>query len=412
MEQGNDSLLAEAQVILELFLGAQEAGSLFACLLPEDFSYPPYRAIYQKAYQAYQGQGTYDCAQLLEEPGAVAALSQASSLALPGVAVLPFARRLHAWGQGRRLQKALAPLLTLPAAEVPAALARLVQEASGEQEGLAMPSALPKQRQQQIKSLLTDWQQGVRTNLSSGFAQVDALCGGLRRGHVSVWGARPGVGKTSLLLQVLLANAARGEKTLFFSLEMSGPELWERLLANICRLPYALLQKGKLPKAALALCQKTLASLTAGEEIFLCDDKATAPSQAAACRQQQPGLAVVDYLQLVPALAPAANRNEALTALMAYYKQTARQEGCHIALISQLNRGEGEGLAYSRLKDSGSIEEGSDYVFLLQQAGAKSRGLLPVELALVKNKFGPLGQCCLWFDGAYQRFQEEKASLL
>lgn len=409
MEDGSESLFAEAQIILELFLGTQEAATLFGSLLPEDFSYPPYRAVYQKAYQAYQDQGFYNSAQLLELPAAVAALQQASSQALPGAEVQPFVRRLQAWGQGRRLKPALRQLLRLPAAEIPGALLRLAQETANLRNTATGADALANQRQQQLTSLLAALEEGqVTPSVTSGFAQVDALCGGLRRGHVSVWGARPGLGKTSLLLQVLLANAACGEATLFFSLEMSGQELWERLLANVCQLPYSLLQKGPLPKAAAALCRQTLASLCGGQALFLCDDRPTATAQAAACRQWQPALAVVDYLQLVPALAPAANRNEALAALMAYYKQTARQVGCHIALVSQMNRGEaGEPLAAKRLKDSGSIEEGGDYIFLLQKAGASCQGLLPQELLLVKNKFGPVGKRLLWFDGVYQRFYEE-----
>lgn len=93
--------------------------------------------------------------------------------------------------------------------------------------------------------------------VSSGFADLDRLIGGYRRGNLVILAGRPGMGKTTLATATALNVAGRGLAVLFLSLDMPGMELAARMLTDIAygpslAVPYeSLLNQARLDPAAL-----------------------------------------------------------------------------------------------------------------------------------------------------------------
>ena len=86
---------------------------------------------------------------------------------------------------------------------------------------------------------------------------------------------------------------------------------------------------------------------------------------------------------------------------------------CHIALLSQFNRGvSNQATSMFGLKESSSIEDGSDYIILLSRPAVDNPERPPeeTEIKLAKNKFGRPGVGQLYFDGKYQRFCDVETS--
>ncbi|MEG1997208.1 MAG: DnaB-like helicase C-terminal domain-containing protein [Clostridiales bacterium] len=368
MIDSEEMTFAEKQVIGAILLGAKEPELLFTLLAPNDFFYQGHKVIFGAAKRDYETQGQYDYTKLMGLPEALTAFQDAEYFIHPGESRL-FAQRIKACSRERRVKEQLTELMQADAdtllVEMQAILDREVCQGSGNYGSLS---------DQQMEQVLGEMEGSVQIKLvKTGMTTLDFITGGLRQGNISTWGAKPSTGKTALLLNILLHNAKQGKKTAFFSLEMSAAQLWERLLANACNLDYGDINHRSLAEAQKREYRNQMIELAKGGNIFLFDDVFTLEEQANVLYEIKPDFVVVDYLQLVQTVQKRHNRNEELGYIISRYKQLARKLNCHISLLSQFNRSgtavREEGLSMFQFKDSGSIEDGSDYVFLLSHHG-------------------------------------------
>jgi len=270
---------------------------------------------------------------------------------------------------------------------------------------------------------------GVRT----GLAGIDkALGGGLRSGHVMVLAGRPSMGKTALAMSIaeFIAgeNALNGkpEHVLVFSLEMSGGELTERLLASQARVNtrnpagFTLIQQANLMNAAGSVAGYRM---IIEEKLPLTIASIRATARRAA-QKDQVSLIVIDYLQLI-ASEPGAretDRRVQVDGMSRGIKLLAKELKVPVILISQLNREFEKDKArrprLSDLRESGSIEQDADEVMILyEKEDAKTTKEKEQELEtgqsillrVCKNRSGP-SDCDipLIFHKSYTRYEDPK----
>ncbi len=172
---------------------------------------------------------------------------------------------------------------------------------------------------------------GGRTGLTSGFIDVDEMTAGFQPGNFVIIAARPGMGKTSLALNMAAsAAAAESEPIVFFSLEMSNDELVQRLICAEAKLSMHDLRRGHIKDHQWDKISDAMGVLNE-LPIFLDDTGALSASEIRSrCRRLKSthGLSAVfvDYLQLLSpkALVQNSNRNEELSEICRTLKVTAK----------------------------------------------------------------------------------------
>jgi replicative DNA helicase len=248
--------------------------------------------------------------------------------------------------------------------------------------------------------------------LRIGLADFDELTCGLESGDLVVIAARPGMGKTALLVSIAsLVSQTTGAAV--FSAEMPSSQLMRRCIALQAEIPQGLLRRpekltnddwSKINKAAGTIAQRKLWVDDTGSPSLSHIRSETIALKARASL----GLVLVDYVQLVRA--PGANRYEQLRDVAYGLKALAKELAVPIIVLAQLNRGvearEHKRPSISDLRDSGAIEEAADIVGLLYSEGYYDREFsMPyvLECQIAKNRNGERGQCLWHFDGAYSR---------
>ena len=263
---------------------------------------------------------------------------------------------------------------------------------------------------------------GVR----SGFLELDALTGGFRPQSLTIVGARTGVGKSALLLD-LARHAARDQQlgVAHFSNELSTDEILTRLLARDARVPAPRLAPGHHDQEAedrIILAAGRIAE----DAITIFDEaSATVPEIRAHCRrlqvQDRLDLVLIDYLQLLRgATAGRESRAYELAEITRALKELARDLRVPVIAAAQLNRDvEARPSRIPRLSDlreSGAIEQDADLVLLLHRSEPPSHeegGGLPgeratdrIQLYVAKNRHGPRGAVPLRFDDRLVSFHD------
>lgn len=243
------------------------------------------------------------------------------------------------------------------------------------------------------------------------------LNGGFRPGRVYVLAARPSIGKTALA-QALGLKFARSSfgSVLFLSQEMPDGELADRILAGLGRIDYGHIETGKLADEEWSRLSEAVEE--AGRLDFFIDDQPELTiSQIRAKARSVRGLRllVVDYLQLTASAETGGrgltNRNAEIEQVSRGLKSLAKELGCAVLLLSQLNREvekrPGKRPMMADLRDSGAIEQDADVVMMmwpLQSSAVEGCTMLGIEVA--KNRGGSKGDFPLCFWGRHMRFGE------
>lgn len=207
--------------------------------------------------------------------------------------------------------------------------------------------------------------------LPTGFVDLDRVLGGLAPSDLIVIGARPGMGKTALALNVARKAATSGTPVGFFSLEMSSNQLFYRLVADRAGIEQNRISRGRTDDA------ESERVMEAGRGIrqlpIHIDDSAGLSIEQVRSRarrmqrQRRCGLFVVDHMQLV--YAKAENRTQEITRISCGLKALAKELDVPVLALCQLNRAvesrEDKRPTLADLRESGSIEQDADAVMLL-----------------------------------------------
>ena len=265
-------------------------------------------------------------------------------------------------------------------------------------------------------------QEGGTRGVPTGFADLDNYLAGLQKSDLIVLAARPGLGKTSLALDIARNVAINAKVPVgLFSLEMSQEQLIDRLIASQADVDLWRIRTGNLSSKGedndFMRIQNALGTLSEAP-IFI--DDAPSPTiiqmRAMARRLQAEhglGLIVVDYLQLIQPRTMSDNVVQQITEISRALKALARELHVPVLALSQLSRAVEQRSPQiprlSDLRDSGSIEQDSDVVLFIYRDvrdNEDSDKRNQAEVHIAKHRNGPLGKVPLYFDEKRVSFRD------
>ena len=238
--------------------------------------------------------------------------------------------------------------------------------------------------------------------LSTGLPDVDSAISGLNNSDLILLAARPGMGKTSFALNVLLqVGKFSGKTAVFFSLEMSREQLAMRLISNEAFVDNKKLVTGRLTDEDWD--KVALAAAALGRAKILIDDNpslSVADMNAKCRRVEDLGLVVIDYLQLMQSAGGKQrysneNRQQVVSDISRALKIMAKELNVPVVCLSQLSRGpesrQDKRPMLSDLRESGAIEQDADIVMFLYRDdyyNEDSENHNLAECIIAKNRHG------------------------
>lgn len=250
----------------------------------------------------------------------------------------------------------------------------------------------------------------------TGFADLDNKLAGMQESNLLILAARPGQGKTALVLNISQYLAVDQKQAVgIFSLEMSKEELVDRLLVSQANVDAWKLKTGRLTDDDFTSLSEAMGALadaplyvddTPGLNILELRTKARRLQI-----EKKAKLFIVDYLQLVDAGKKFESRVQEVSFVSQSLKNLARELKVPVLAVSQLSRAvESRGTKVPQLADlreSGAIEQDADVVMFLYrddtEAIAPTTQIL-TKLLIAKHRNGPIGEIDLLFRGDRIRF--------
>lgn len=249
---------------------------------------------------------------------------------------------------------------------------------------------------------------GMR-GVGTGFKQLDSMLAGMQDSNLLVLAARPGVGKTSFLLNIArYVSVDLKLPTCYFSLEMSKEELVDRLLVRQGLIDAWKLKTGQLSDDDFASLSEAMGVLA--EAPFYIDETpgltVTELRTKARRLQVDKGIKfiIVDYLQLMHGISRE-NRVQEVSEISQGLKNLARELRIPVLAAAQLNRqmeSRGGRPKLSDLRESGSIEQDADVVMFLYREDEEVKEM--ITCAIEKHRNGPTGQFNLYWNGKQVSF--------
>jgi replicative DNA helicase len=267
----------------------------------------------------------------------------------------------------------------------------------------------------------------VSLGISTGFEVLDQKSGGLKAGEMFVVAARPSMGKTSFMMNIVENICLdQGKPCMVFSCEMSSAQLVQRLLFARAKFAASKLTRGYTPiKQELERVRNASVQIV-NSKLFIDDTAGISINELRAKarrkkRDEDIQFIAIDYLQLLKSRTKQAenSREREIAEISGGIKALAKELNIPILILAQLNRGPegrtGKSLGIPRMSDlreSGAIEQDADLVGLLYRSkyyaeNDEDRAALEgkAELVLAKNRNGETGGIPLTFVEELMRFE-------
>jgi replicative DNA helicase len=261
-------------------------------------------------------------------------------------------------------------------------------------------------------------QEGVPT----GYIDIDKMTFGMHPGQMIVLAARPSMGKTSLGMNIVenVTLPHRGEPTptLVFSLEMPADQLAMRMICGRSKVNMGRVRDRMISSKHMQDLNRAAKELKKGP--MFVDDSSNLNilelrAKARRLHQRQPlGFIMIDYLQLISGTDNRVAREQQIAEISRGIKGLAKELSIPVLVLSQLNRDSEKEKRLPRISDlreSGSIEQDADVVFLLApKPNAEDNPTVPQAsrerlLIIAKQRNGPTGEVPLTFIPDFTRFE-------
>lgn len=416
---------AEESVLGALLLDKDAIIGIAEFLKPDDFYDERHRSVYECALDLYEDRVPIDVltiserlkkGKVLKKIGGVSYLVELANRVPTAAHVEHYGKIVKDAATKRSLMKAASRLVELSMDEGLAA-DELLDKAESEVFSLTqkhLHKGFTPVRDALAESFdrldeLHKQSEGLR-GVPTGFKDIDDVLAGLQKSNLVILAARPGIGKTTLALNISQNLAFKHERPVgFFSLEMSKEELVDRLLVVQADIDAWKLKTGKLSEDDFTSLSNAMGEL-AEAPIYIDDTPALSILEMrtkARRLQVEHGvdLIIVDYLQLARAR-QLENRVQEVSEISQGLKNLAREIKVPVIAVSQLSRAveqRGEKRPQlSDLRESGSIEQDADVVMFLWREDEENLENLTLDVA--KHRNGRLASIKLTFKGDKMRF--------
>ncbi|MBM3790150.1 MAG: replicative DNA helicase [Acidobacteria bacterium] len=428
-----NNLEAERSVLGAILLDDRAIYTVMESLHKEDFYLDSHRRIFEKMAQLTNSSRPIDLITLknelqrtdeLEDAGGAAYLAALTDGLPRAINISHYAQIVREKATLRRLIRISSDMMARsyqaedPVEEILTAAEKAVFDLAGRQfrSGFEPIDPLVSAVYQEIEEVAN--RKSTVTGIESGFIELDRMTAGLHASDLIIVAARPGLGKTSLCLNIAQHLALRKHLSVgIFSLEMSKQQLVKRLLCSEAevdshKLNTGFLNKedwGKLGRAAGALSQA---------KIFIDDSAAIAIAEMLSkarrlSLEKGVDLIIVDYLQLMTgSMQRYENRTQEISQISRGLKSLAKELRIPVVAISQLSRAvearRGDHRPQlSDLRESGSIEQDADLVVFIYREELvnptdENSGI--AELIIGKQRNGPTGSLRLAFIKQFTKF--------
>ncbi|MBK9055725.1 MAG: replicative DNA helicase [Chloroflexi bacterium] len=252
----------------------------------------------------------------------------------------------------------------------------------------------------------------------TGFTDMDRMLGGMNKSDLIIVAARPGMGKTALQLNLVVsAGLKHSKRVAIFSLEMSGEQLLQRMLAIETRIDSQRLRRGNLYDQEWPIFYEAIGRLSE-TQIFIDDTPGITPMQLRTkCRRLYAehgiDMVLIDYLQLMQSDFSTNNRVQEISEISRALKGLARELDVPVVAAAQLSRAveqrQDKRPMLSDLRDSGSIEQDADIVMFIYRDDyynpETSERKNIAEINVAKHRNGPTGSIDLFWHGELATFR-------
>jgi replicative DNA helicase len=265
---------------------------------------------------------------------------------------------------------------------------------------------------------------GATTGLKTHFHELDEVTTGLKQHELMILAARPGIGKTTLALNIATNVAIKDKKTVaIFSLEMSRLELLIKMICSEARINSKLLKTGAVHPNDQSKLLTSIVNVTSAP-IYIDDSGAlTIWEFKSRVRQLQIttplSLIIVDYLQIMDDPTVKDSRQAAVSSISRNLKQMAREANCPVIALSQMSRdvekrSKDQRPMLSDLRESGAIEQDADIVAFIHRETRDDKSKKDddiqedrknkAEIIIAKNRAGAQKSFDLLFTPEYGKF--------
>ncbi len=245
--------------------------------------------------------------------------------------------------------------------------------------------------------------------LYTGITDLDKIICGLHKQELTIIGARPGVGKTTLALQIAEHIAERGTETAIISLEMSDTQVIQKLISRRARINSYKMRMGTLETKELE--QIGIVSAEIAElPIHLITKARTIQHIENIARKLKNknnlGLMIIDYIQLIKNKGKFNSREQEVADITRTLKLLSLELNIPIVGLCQLNRNAArQEPTLADLRESGAIEQDADNILFLYQDAESTETVVDITLKLAKQRAGETGKIDLKFNKANSEFK-------
>ena len=419
--QAPHSLEAEQAVLGSMLIDSRCVNDIVGLVRPDDFYLQANRDIYETMFEMFSFSQTIDPVTVLEKMRERGVFDEqnSSKYIMQLMEITPTAANAKQYGKIVREKALLRALLTATSD-----ISESIYEGVGTTQDIL--EAAEKRIFSIRRGTTNDSLEPVRTimvsvydrllelidkgddisGISTGLKDLDKFISGLNKSDLMILAARPGMGKTSLALNIALNVAKKYPKrtVAFFSLEMSKQQLVTRLLATQSFVDNKKLTTGKIsddewPKVSLASAALSKTDLRVDDNPSI-----TVAEMNAKCRRiDDLALVVIDYLQLMTGTGNKANyggenRQQVVSDISRSLKIMAKELDVPVLCLSQLSRSnesrQDKRPMISDLRESGAIEQDADEVIFIYRDDYYNKDTEKQNVAeciIAKNRHGETG---------------------
>jgi replicative DNA helicase len=432
------SLEAEQSVLGGLLLDNAAADKIGDILFAADFYNDAHRSVFEAIMNLIADNKPADVVTVAEALGSLKKLDYIGGLAYLGALVenVPTAANIRRYGEIVHDRAVLRRLVTAGGEIVEAAYApmgrsvreildhaetrvfEIAEQGARGQQGFQDISPVLHQVIERIELLYARENKSDVTGVPTGFTDLDRMTSGLQEGDLIVIAGRPSMGKTALALNIAEHVALSFKLPVaIFSMEMGATQLAMRLLGSVGRLDQHKLRTGQINEDDWGRLSEALGRLSEAKMHIDETPALNALELRARARRLarqyggKLGAIVVDYLQLMQAVAQGENRATEISEISRSLKALAKELKVPVLALSQLNRGveqrPDKRPMMADLRESGAIEQDADVIFFIYRdevynPDSQNKGV--AEIIIGKQRNGPIGKIELRFFGEYTRF--------